>query len=274
MSDITSTGGSVLITIDHLSVSYDTGAGPFLALQDFCCTIAGGTFVALIGPSGCGKSTLLRTLGGLVAPSAGSIAIGGHDPATACAAHKVSFAFQQPVLLPWQTARQNIELPLRLFGWPAARRRAAADHFLDLVGLGRFADSYPAQLSGGMQQRVALARALSFEPAVLLMDEPFGALDEITRERLNVELLRIWSATRATVLFVTHSLSEAAFLADRVLVLAAHPGRILADMPVALPRPRTAELLEQAAFLGCVGELRRQLNRSYPRDTEEHGVNG
>ena len=258
-------GSAVPITIERLSVSYPTGAGPFLALQDLCCTIAGGTFVALVGPSGCGKSTLLRTLGGLVRPSAGTVAIGGHDPAAARAAHLVSFAFQQPVLLPWQTARQNIELPLRLFGWPARRRRAAAAHFLDLVGLSRFADSYPAQLSGGMQQRVALARALSFEPAVLLMDEPFGALDEITRERLNVELLRIWSATRATVLFVTHSLSEAVFLADRVLVLAPHPGRILADVPIALPRPRTTALLEQTAFLRCVGELRRQLDRSYPQ---------
>jgi NitT/TauT family transport system ATP-binding protein len=145
-------------------------------------------------------------------------------------------------------------------------------HFLDLVGLSRFADSYPAQLSGGMQQRVALARALSFEPAVLLMDEPFGALDEITRERLNAELLRIWSATQATVLFGTHSLTEAAFLADRVLVLAPHPGRILAEVLIALPRPRTTDLLEQEAFLHCVGELRRQLNRSYPQSTHGNGT--
>ncbi|GAB4210172.1 MAG: ABC transporter ATP-binding protein [Roseiflexaceae bacterium] len=274
MSYTTSVDGAVPIVIERLSVSYTSGSKPFLALQDLSCTIAGSTFVALIGPSGCGKSTLLRALGGLIAPSAGSIAIGGYSPANARAAHMVSFAFQQPVLLPWQTARQNVELPLRLFGWPAVRRRAAADHFLDLVGLGRFADSYPAQLSGGMQQRVALARALSFEPAVLLMDEPFGALDEITRERLNVELLRIWSATRATVLFVTHSLNEAAFLADRVLVLTAQPGRIFADVPIALPRPRSAELLEQTAFLDCVGELRRQLNRSYPRYTEECGSDG
>jgi NitT/TauT family transport system ATP-binding protein len=260
---------AVPITIERLSVSYSNGGAPFVALQDLSCTIAGGTFVALIGPSGCGKSTLLRTLGGLVAPSAGTISIGGYDPSAARAAHLVSFAFQQPVLLPWQSARQNIELPLRLFGWPAQRRQAAVAHFLELVGLSRFADSYPAQLSGGMQQRVALARALSFEPAVLLMDEPFGALDEITRERLNAELLRIWSATQATVLFVTHSLTEAAFLADRVLVLAPHPGRILADVPITLPRPRTTELLEQEAFLRCVGELRRQLSRSYPCDT--HG---
>ena len=255
---------AVPITIERLSVSYTNGGAPFLALHDLSCTIAGGTFVALIGPSGCGKSTLLRTLGGLVAPSAGSISIGSHSPESARAAHLVSFAFQQPVLLPWQSARQNIELPLRLFGWSPEQRQAAVAHFLDLVGLSRFADSYPAQLSGGMQQRVALARALSFEPAVLLMDEPFGALDEITRERLNVELLRIWSATQATVLFVTHSLTEAAFLADRVLVLAPHPGRILAEVPIALPRPRTSALLEQEAFLRCVGELRRQLNRSYP----------
>jgi NitT/TauT family transport system ATP-binding protein len=265
---------NVAITIRNLTVSYTAGATPLVALQDLSCQIAGGTFIALIGPSGCGKSTLLRTLGGLIEPTSGSISIGNHNPPAARAARMVSFAFQQPVLLPWYTARQNIELPLRLFGWPVPRRRDAATHFLDLVGLSRFADSYPSELSGGMQQRVALARALSFEPAVLLMDEPFGALDEITRERLNIELLRIWSATQATVLFVTHSLAEAAFLADRVLVLATHPGRILADMPIRLPRPRTAELLEQEAFLRCVGELRRQLNRSYPQDTYEGGSGG
>lgn len=261
----------VAITIDHLTVRYTAGAVPMIALQDLSCQIAGGTFIALVGPSGCGKSTLLRTLGGLVAPTAGRIAIGGASPDEARVARLVSFVFQQPVLLPWYTARQNIELPLRVFGWPAPRRHAAAAQVLDLVGLTRFANSYPAQLSGGMQQRVALARALSFEPAVLLMDEPFGALDEITRERLNVELLRIWSATQATAVFVTHALAEAAFLADRVLVLGTQPGRILADVPIVLPRPRTAELLEQDAFLHTVAGLRRQLNRSAPQLTQAGG---
>ncbi|HEY0607524.1 MAG TPA: ABC transporter ATP-binding protein [Herpetosiphonaceae bacterium] len=263
--------GPVAITIDHLTVRYLAGAAPVVALQDLSCRIDGGTFIALVGPSGCGKSTLLRTLGGLVAPTAGRIAIGGASPDEARAARRVSFVFQQPVLLPWYTARQNIELPLRLFGWPSPRRHAAAAQFLDLVGLTRFADSYPSQLSGGMQQRVALARALAFEPAVLLLDEPFGALDEITRERLNVELLRIWSATQATVLFVTHSLAEAAFLADRVLVLATQPGRIVADVPIALPRPRTAALLEQDAFLHTVAGLRRQFNRRDPQLTQAGG---
>lgn len=266
--------GPVAITIDHLTVRYTAGAAPMIALQDLTCQIAGGTFIALVGPSGCGKSTLLRTLGGLVAPTAGRIAIGGASPDEARAAHRVSFVFQQPVLLPWYTARQNIELPLRMFGWPEPRRRAAAAQFLDLVGLTRFADSYPSQLSGGMQQRVALGRALAFEPAVLLLDEPFGALDEITRERLNVELLRIWSATQATVLFVTHSLAEAAFLADRVLVLATQPGRIVADVPIPLPRPRTAALLEQDTFLHTVAGLRRQLNRSDPQITHAGGRDG
>lgn len=266
--------GPVAITIDGLTVRYRAGAAPVVALQDLSCQIAGGTFIALVGPSGCGKSTLLRALGGLVAPTAGRIAIGGASPDDARAARLVSFVFQQPVLLPWCTARQNIELPLRLFGWPAPRRHAAAAQFLDLVGLARFADSYPSQLSGGMQQRVALARALVFEPAVLLLDEPFGALDEITRERLNVELLRIWSVTQATVLFVTHSLAEAAFLADRVLFLAKEPGRLVADVPIALPRPRTAALLEHDDFLHTVAGLRRQLNRHDPPPPQAGGRHG
>lgn len=221
--------------------------------------VATGSFVAVVGPSGCGKSTLLRTVGGLVTPATGTVSIGGLSPEQARLRRLLSFVFQQPVLLPWRTALQNIELPLWVSGWPVQQRRETARHYLDLVGLEQFANAFPAQLSGGMQQRVALARALSFKPAVLLMDEPFGALDELTREHLNGELLRIWSTTNATVLFVTHSLVEAVFLADRILVFSAHPGTLIADMAVELPRPRTVELLDQDVFLRYVAEVRRQL---------------
>lgn len=190
--------------------------------------------------------------------------MGGVSSEQARLARLVSFVFQQPVLLPWHTARQNVELPLRLFGWATQRRTEAARQALDVVGLTQFADAYPHQLSGGMQQRVAIARALVFEPAVLLMDEPFGALDEITRERLNSELLHIWSSIKATVLFVTHALTEAVFLADRVVVFSARPGRTVADMPIRLPRPRTMDLLEQPDFLHYVATIRHHLNRGYP----------
>ncbi|NJK80569.1 MAG: ABC transporter ATP-binding protein [Chloroflexaceae bacterium] len=255
------------IVIDRLGVTFSTPGGPVTALQDISLTIKAGQFVALVGPSGSGKSTLLRAIGGLIAPSTGSITVGGVSAERARLSRQVSFVFQQSVLLPWHTAQQNVELPLRLFGWSKAQREATARQFLELVGLSKFAAVYPHQLSGGMQQRVSLARALSFEPAVLLMDEPFGALDEITRERMNVELLQIWSKIGATIIFVTHSLSEAAFLADRVVVLSAHPGRVIADTTTSIARPRTTELFANTEFLAWVAHLRQQLNRSYANDT-------
>lgn len=251
------------IVLQQAGVTFRTAGGSITALHDLTLSVRGGQFVAIIGPSGCGKSTLLRVVGGLVPLTTGSAAVGGIEPEQARLARLVSFVFQQPVLLPWYTAQQNVELPLKLFGWSVQQRQEAAHQYLDLVGLARFANAYPHQLSGGMQQRVAIARALSFRPAVLLMDEPFGALDEITRERLNSELLHIWSNIGATVLFVTHSLSEAVFLADRVVVLSAQPGRLIADMHIALPRPRTTDLLGQSDFLRCVADVRQQLQRSY-----------
>ncbi len=251
------------ITINHVTVTFSTPQGPITALQDVSCSIRAGEFVVLVGPSGSGKSTLLRAVGGLNDPTGGSIAVGGKTPDQARLSRLVSFVFQQPVLLPWKTAQQNVELPLELFGWNKRQRAEAARHFLEVVGLSRFVKSYPHQLSGGMQQRVAIARALSFEPSVLLMDEPFGALDEITRERMNVELLQIWSKIGATVIFVTHSLSEAAFLADRVMVLSAHPGRLIADTPINIDRPRSSSLLGETSFLEQVAHLRQHLNRSY-----------
>lgn len=215
--------------------------------------------MALVGPSGCGKSSLLRAVGGLLQPQSGTICLGDMSPQQARRSRCISFVFQQPVLLPWWTVRQNVALPLWIAGVPRLQRAEAVAHFLDLVGLSQFAHFYPHQLSGGMQQRVALARAFVSQPAVLLLDEPFSALDEIMREHMNVELSRLWSATGATVLFVTHALGEAVFLADRVLVLSDRPGTVVADVPVHLPRPRTLDLLEQPSFLHHVSSLRHVL---------------
>ncbi len=256
------------IQFEQLTVAFGTAARTVIAVEQISLEIAAGSFVALVGPSGSGKSTLLRAAGGLITPTSGHIRVGGRSATAARLARQVSFVFQQPVLLAWHTAQANVEVPLRIFGWSRAERQRAAQQSLELVGLSRFAHAYPHQLSGGMQQRVALARALAFAPSVLLMDEPFAALDEITRERLNGELLNIWAQTNATVLFVTHSLAEAAFLADEVVVLSAHPGRIIARERVPLPRPRTAEMLVAPELLACVARLRQHLARSF---AEPHG---
>jgi NitT/TauT family transport system ATP-binding protein len=254
--------------LNHLDVVFPTAAGSLTALHDVSLRVEAGAFAAIVGPSGCGKSTLLRAVGGLLPPTAGSISVSGTSPEQARQQRMASFVFQQPVLLPWYTAQQNVELPLRLSGVPRPRRREVSSDYLNLVGLSDFAGAYPWQLSGGMQQRVAIARALATEPAVLLMDEPFGALDEITRERLNGELLRIWTQRRTTVLFVTHSLMEAAYLADRVLIFSAQPGRLLDDVATGFARPRPPDLLERETFLRCVADLRRRLHQSYEHTRE------
>ncbi len=243
----------------QLTVTYATRSAPLVALRNLSFTAAAGEFVALVGPSGCGKSSLLRAVGGLLQPQSGTICLGDMCPQQARRSRCISFVFQQAVLLPWSTVRQNVALPLWIAGVSRHQRAEAVTHFLDLVGLSQFADFYPHQLSGGMQQRVALARAFVSKPSVLLLDEPFSALDEIMREHMNVELSRLWSATGATVLFVTHALGEAVFLADRVLVLSDRPGTVVADVPVHFPRPRTLDLLEQASFLHHVASLRHVL---------------
>ncbi len=253
------------IIFDQVSLSYRSANGTIPALEQITLEVAGGSFVAIVGPSGSGKSTLLRIAGGLIAPTAGTVQVGGQTADAARKARQVGFVFQQPVLLPWQTAAANIAVPLKIAGWSRAAREQAVQQALDLVGLTRFAGLYPHQLSGGMQQRVALARALVSAPAVLLMDEPFAALDEITRERLNLELLRIWGQTSATVLFVTHALTEAVFLADEVVVCSAHPGRVIARERIDLPRPRTPELLVSQELLAYVVRLRQHLQRSFAR---------
>ena len=206
------------------------------ALEGIDLEIARGEFVSLIGPSGCGKSTLLRIIGDLIAPTAGEVLVNGKTAAQARRDRDYGMVFQAPVLFDWRTVEDNVKLPLEVMGYDARRRSERATEMLELVELGDFAGHQPWQLSGGMQQRVAIARALAFEPALLLMDEPFGALDEMTRERMNQEVLRIWEQTGTTIVFVTHSIPEAVFLSSRVVVMSARPGRITAghrDRPAA-----------------------------------------
>jgi NitT/TauT family transport system ATP-binding protein len=234
--------------------------GGTVALEDIDLEIEQGEFISLIGPSGCGKSTLLRIIGDLIEPSRGSIAVNGKPARQARRDHDYGIVFQDAVLYDWRTVSKNIALPLELAGWSRDRRRERIEQMLELVELQGFADHHPWQLSGGMQQRVAIARALSFDPALLLMDEPFGALDEMTRERLNAELLRIWEASKSTVVFVTHSIAEAVFLSTRVVVMSPRPGRISRTIPIDLSQPRGVETREDPRFFELATEVREALH--------------
>jgi NitT/TauT family transport system ATP-binding protein len=235
------------------------GANRVQALADIDLTIEAGEFVSLIGPSGCGKSTLLRLIGDLLEPSGGVVTVNGKPPARARTDRDYGMVFQQATLYDWRSVIRNVELPLEVMGRPKGERRRRAADMLDLVQLSEFASHYPWQLSGGMQQRVAIARALSFEPSILLMDEPFGALDEMTRERMQVELLDIWAKTGTTVVFVTHSIPEAVFLSSRVVVMSARPGRVDAVIEVDLPRPRDDDTREHPRFYEKLTEVREAL---------------
>ena len=229
------------------------------ALDNIDLTLRPGEFVSLIGPSGCGKSTLLRAIGDLVEPSSGTVVVNGKTARQARNDRDYGIVFQDSVLFDWRTVAKNISLPLELLGWDRAKRKARIDEMLGLVELQGFADHHPWQLSGGMQQRVSIARALAFEPALLLMDEPFGALDEMTRERLNLELLAIWQQLGSTVVFVTHSISEAVFLSTRVVVMSPRPGRIAGIVDIDLPYPRTVETREAPRYFELVTEVRELL---------------
>ncbi len=228
--------------------------GTLQAVSNLNLSIEEGEFVSIIGPSGCGKSTLLRILGGLLAPSSGSVAIANGSPQAAQVRKQIGFVFQDPALLAWRNVASNINLPMEINHGASAGVGVAA--LLDMVGLKQFQSYHPYQLSGGMQQRVALARALVFDPPILLMDEPFGALDEITRGEMRYELLRIWEQRRKTVVFVTHSIAEAIALSDRVLVMSKQPGQVKANISINLPRPRTEAIELTDEFRSYARELK------------------
>jgi NitT/TauT family transport system ATP-binding protein len=240
--------------------------GETTALQGIGLDIEEGEFVSLIGPSGCGKSTLLRIIGDLIQPTSGSAFVNGKPARQARIDRDYGIVFQDAVLYDWRTVAKNIALPLELARWDRRRRTAKVKEMLDLVELGGFESHHPWQLSGGMQQRVSIARALSFDPPLLLMDEPFGALDEMTRERLNMELLRIWEASGSTVVFVTHSISEAVFLSTRVVVMSPRPGRISDVIPIGLPQPRAALTREEPRFFEFVTQVREALHLGHEAD--------
>jgi NitT/TauT family transport system ATP-binding protein len=247
------------------------GGGQTVALQGINLDIAAGEFVSLIGPSGCGKSTLLRIVGDLIRPTAGRAEVNGKSPHRARLDRDYGMVFQAPVLFDWRTVEANVRLPLEVMNVPRAQREERVRRMLDLVELGGFLKHYPHQLSGGMQQRVAIARALCFEPAILLMDEPFGALDEMTRERLNAEVLEIWARTGTTVIFVTHSIPEAVFLSTRVVVMSARPGRITTVVDVDLPQPRTEQTRESERYYELVTVVREALRGRLPEGEAEAG---
>ncbi len=234
-----------------------------MALADIDLIIGRGEFVSLIGPSGCGKTTLLRAIADLVRPSSGNLHVNDMTPEQARLARAYGYVFQAPALLPWRTVARNVMLPLEIMGMPAERRRAEAAHYLDLVGLKDFARKFPWQLSGGMQQRVSIARALSFKPSLLLMDEPFGALDEITRDGLNLHLHELWARTGLTSVFVTHSVPEAVFLSTHIVVMSVGPGRVVEVIESTLPRRRRLEDRETPAFLALSRRVRDALHLGY-----------
>jgi len=248
----------VALRLKDVTVRFTTERGTVTALERVSLEVARGGFLTLVGPSGCGKSTLLRVVADLLTPTTGEVEVLGGSPARARAARRIGFVFQDASLLPWRTALENVALPLEVGG---ARRREARNprDLLGLVGLAGRESALPHELSGGMRQRVAIARALIDNPELLLMDEPFGALDEITRDRLNVELLRIWEETGVTILFVTHSIYEAALLGQQVLLLAARPGRVREIVQVPLAAPRRIEQRETPEFIEIAAHLRRVL---------------
>jgi NitT/TauT family transport system ATP-binding protein len=238
------------------------------ALVDIDLSVAAGEFVSLIGPSGCGKSTLLRIIGDLTAPTSGTVTVNGKPAPRARLDRDYGMVFQAPVLFDWRTVMGNVELPLEVSGTARAERTKRAREYLSLVELADFAGHYPWQLSGGMQQRVAIARALAVDPAILLMDEPFGALDEMTRERMNLELLKIWDRTGTTIVFVTHSIAEAVFLSTRVVVMSPRPGRISAVIDIDLPRERNTDTREMHQYFHLVTTVREALRGDEGRARE------
>ena len=247
------------ISVNNASVVYQTADSPVHALSGINLSVAAGEFVSLIGPSGCGKTTLVRVIADLEKISAGSVLVNGVSPAEARLARAYGYVFQAPALFPWRNVLANVTLPLQIQGKGKVEARSIAMEHLARVGLTGFEGKYPWQLSGGMQQRVSIARALSFEPRILMMDEPFGALDEITRDRLNEQLQQLWQKERRTVVFVTHSIAEAVYLSTRIVVMSPRPGRIVKVIESTLPNERHLGLRDTPEFVALAHEVREAL---------------
>ncbi|MGL4637549.1 MAG: ABC transporter ATP-binding protein [Beijerinckiaceae bacterium] len=255
--------GDVVIDINDLSLTFQTDDGPVYALSNADLVVRAGEFISFIGPSGCGKTTLLRVIADLEKPTSGSIKVNGLTPEQARLQRQYGYVFQAPALYPWRTIEKNVMLPLEVFGLSADERKERAARYLALVNLTGFEKKYPWQLSGGMQQRVSIARALSFDPQLLLMDEPFGALDEIVRDKLNEQLLQLWAQTKKTVIFVTHSIPEAVFLSTRIVVMSPRPGRIIDIINCDLGDNRTLDIRESPEFLKIAHRVREGLRAGH-----------
>ena len=251
------------IEISEVSLRFDTADGPVQALSSVTLRVARGEFVSFIGPSGCGKTTLLRAVADLETPTSGLIRVNGMSPHEARAGRAYGYVFQAPALYPWRSVARNIALPLEIMGFSKAERDERVRKGLELVNLSGFGAKYPWQLSGGMQQRASIARALSFDPDLLLMDEPFGALDEIVRDMLNLQLLRLWEVTGKTVLFVTHSIPEAVFLSTHIVVMSRRPGRIIDVIACDFPRDRALDIRETPEFMGVAHRVRHGLREGH-----------
>jgi NitT/TauT family transport system ATP-binding protein len=265
VSDQTRIADAPAIEIRGLSLVFATADAPVIALSNVDLSIRRGEFVSFIGPSGCGKTTLMRVIADLEQQTEGEITVNGVSPRQARLARAYGYVFQAPALYPWRSVQANVTLPLEIMKMPRAERTKRAARYLEMVGLTGFERKFPWQLSGGMQQRVSIARALSFEPQLLLMDEPFGALDEITRDHLNEHLIRLWEATRKTVVFVTHSIAEAVFLSTRIVVMSPRPGRIIDVIDNNLSGKRTLDIRDSSEFLAVAHRVREALHagRSY-----------
>jgi len=259
-------GRRSVIDIDKLSLTFQTNDGPVHALSDIDLAIEEGDFVSFIGPSGCGKTTLLRVIADLEQPTGGTISVNGMSPDAARLARAYGYVFQAAALYPWRTIADNVALPLEIMGFSREERAARIAKNMELVNLAGFERKYPWQLSGGMQQRASIARALSFDPDLLLMDEPFGALDEIVRDHLNEQLLKLWDKTHKTVVFVTHSIPEAVFLSTKIVVLFPRPGRIYDVIESDLPRDRTLDIRETPEFLRIAHRVREGLRAGHSYD--------
>lgn len=247
------------IQLRDVGVTYPTQRGPVEAVADIDLDVQEGEFIALLGPTGCGKSTLLRVIGDLIIPSNGHVRVRNQPAQVARHNNEFGFVFQEPALLSWRSALENVHLPLEVVNYPAMKRRQRCLELLELVGLSGFEDNLPHELSGGMKQRVAIVRALAWDPSILLMDEPFSALDEITRHQLQDELLKLWAVENKTIVFVTHNISEAIYLSDRIVVMSSRPGRVNRIIPSGLSRPRRAEMRETVDFLDHVRAAREAL---------------